>query len=176
MLSTMAVVALSVDLAWYELGRRHGARVLVGLCRLSVEPDLCVRRAQNVFGRYGARAMILAKFLPGVTTVLPPLAGIFAVGRIRFALYEIAGVLLWAGTWIGVGYVFSDAVTVIAVRVGALGVRLAVGGSHDLVMEPVPVARGCVGEGRIPDLEPVLLAPPPRRAQRQRPISLHMRT
>ena len=58
----------------------------------------------------------------------------------------------------------------------AVGVRLAVGGSHDLVMEPVPVARGCVGEGRIPDLEPVLLAPPPRRAQGQRPISLHMRT
>jgi len=126
MLTTMAVVALSVDLAWYEFGRRHGARVLVGLCRLSLEPDFCVRRAQNVFGRYGARAMIFAKFLPGVTTVLPPMAGIFAVGRIRFALYDLAGVFLWAGTWIGVGYVFSDAVTVIAVRVGALGVRLAI--------------------------------------------------
>src|SRR3989454_9918683 len=50
MLSTMAVVALSVDLTWYELGRRHGARVLVRLCRLSVEADLCVRLAQNVVG------------------------------------------------------------------------------------------------------------------------------
>jgi membrane protein DedA with SNARE-associated domain len=126
MLSAMAIVALSVDLAWYEFGRRRGAHVLTGLCRLSLEPDFCVRRAESVFIRYGVRAMLVAKFVPGVSTVLPPLAGMFAVDRMRFALYEIAGVLLWAGVWIGLGYVFSDAVTVIALHVATLGLRLGV--------------------------------------------------
>src|SRR5437588_6972173 len=64
MLSTMMVVALSVDLGWYEVGRRRGARVLTGLCRLSLEPDFCVRRAEHVFIRYGVRALLVAKFVP----------------------------------------------------------------------------------------------------------------
>jgi membrane protein DedA with SNARE-associated domain len=126
MLSTMASVALIVDFAWYELGRRRGAPVLRGLGRLSLEPDLCMRRAEKVFASYGAGGMLLAKFVPGLTLVLPPLAGVFAVGRVRFAAYEVAGVLLWAGTWIGVGYAFSDAVAVIAARVERLGLWLVV--------------------------------------------------
>ena len=126
MLSTLAAVALIVDFAWYELGRRRGALVLRSLCRLSREPDVCVRRAETSFARYGARGMLVAKFVPGLTTVLPPLAGAFGVGRVRFAAYELAGVLLWAGTWIGVGYVFSDAVAVIAACVATLGLWLAV--------------------------------------------------
>ena len=126
MLSTMVAVALIVDFAWYEFGRRRGAQVLKGLCRLSREPDYCVRRAGKVFARYGARGMLVAKFVPGLTTVLPPLAGVFAVGRVRFAVYELAGVLLWAGTWIGVGYAFSDAVAVIAARVAKLGLWFVV--------------------------------------------------
>jgi membrane protein DedA with SNARE-associated domain len=126
MLGTLAIVALTVDFAWYEFGRRRGARVLTGLCRLSLEPDFCVRRAQNVFARFGASAMLVAKFVPGFTTIVPPLAGVVAVGRIRFALYDLAGVLLWAGLWIGVGYVFSDAVAVIAGRVATLGLHLGI--------------------------------------------------
>jgi len=110
MLGTLAMADLAVDFAWYEFGRRRGARVLTGLCRLSLEPDFCVRRAQNLFARFGVSAMLVAKFVPGLTTIVPPLAGVVAVGRIRFALYDLVGVLLWAGLWIGVGYVFSDAV------------------------------------------------------------------
>jgi membrane protein DedA with SNARE-associated domain len=120
-LAAIAIVALTVDLAWYELGRARGAAVLARLCRLSMEPDTCVRRAEGVFTRHGARAMLVAKFAPGLTTVMPPLAGIFAVGRLRFALYEIAGVLLWAGTWIGVGYLFSDAIVLVAARAARFG-------------------------------------------------------
>jgi len=126
MLSTMAAVALIVDFAWYELGRRRGAQVLRILGRLSPEPDLGVRRAEKVFARYGAGGMLVAKFVPGLTMVLPPLAGVFAVGRVRFAVYELTGVLLWAGMWIGVGYAFSDAVAVIAASVEKLGLWFVV--------------------------------------------------
>jgi membrane protein DedA with SNARE-associated domain len=120
-IGAIAVVALAVDLIWHELGRRRGARVLLGLCRLSLEPDVCVRRTENLFLRHGIRALLVAKFLPGLTTVMPPLAGIFGVPRLRFAVYDVAGVLLWAGLWAGTGYVFSETIEAVARRVADLG-------------------------------------------------------
>src|SRR5262245_24053706 len=51
-IAAIAVAALSADFGWYELGRRRGATVLTKLCRLSLEPDSCVRRAETVFTRY----------------------------------------------------------------------------------------------------------------------------
>jgi len=120
-LGAISIVALAVDFGWYELGRRRGAGVLVRLCRLSLEPDSCVRRAESIFARHGARGMLAAKFIPGLTTVMPPLAGVFAVARLRFALYDLAGVLLCAGTWLGLGYVFSDAIVLITARATKLG-------------------------------------------------------
>jgi membrane protein DedA with SNARE-associated domain len=120
-LGAIVAVALPVDLLWHELGRRRGARVLSSLCRLTLEPDSCVRRTENLFLRHGVRAMLAAKFLPGLTTVMPPLAGVFGVPRLQFALYEVAGVVLWAGFWAGLGYAFSDAIEVAIVRATALG-------------------------------------------------------
>ena len=117
----IAVVALPVDLVWHELGRRRGARVLSGLCRLTLEPDVCVRRTENLFLRHGVRALLVSKFLPGLTTVMPPLAGVFGVPRLRFVLYDLAGIVLWAGLWLGVGYAFSEAIEVVVRRVSALG-------------------------------------------------------
>jgi membrane protein DedA with SNARE-associated domain len=118
-LGAMCVAALAVDFVWYELGRRRGAWLLARFRQVS--PDACVRRAESIFARHGARGMLAAKFLPGLTTIMPPLAGVFAVSRVRFALYDLAGVLLWAGTWLALGYSFSDAIVLIAARVTALG-------------------------------------------------------
>ena len=120
-IGAMAVVALAVDFAWYELGRRRGAPVLSRLCRVSLEPDTCVRRAESIFGRHGAQGLLVSKFVPGLTTVMPPLAGVFAVGRVRFAAYDLVGVLLWAGTWVTLGYIWSDAITLVAARASGLG-------------------------------------------------------
>jgi len=126
MMATLAVVALAVDFGWYEFGRLRGVLVLRRLCRLTWEPDSCVHRAQDVFTRFGVRAMLVSKFVPGLTTILPPLAGIFAVGRVQFALYELAGVWIWSGLWMGLGYVFSDAVALIAGRVASFGANVAI--------------------------------------------------
>jgi membrane protein DedA with SNARE-associated domain len=120
-LVAIAAVALPVDLVWHELGRRRGAPVLLRLCRVSLEPDVCVRRTQGLFERHGVRALLIAKFLPGLTTVMPPLAGVFGVPRPRFALYDLAGVVLWAGFWMATGYVFSETIEMIARRVSTLG-------------------------------------------------------
>ena len=125
-LGAIVVVALPVDLAWYELGRRRGAEALGRLCRMSLRPESAVGRTERVFAHYGAQFILIAKFVPGLTTLVPPLAGIAGLGRVRFAIFEVGGVLLWAGTWVGLGYFFSDAVASIALAATRLGRMLGV--------------------------------------------------
>jgi membrane protein DedA with SNARE-associated domain len=95
------------DNAWYEAGRRRGSAVLKLLCRISLEPDSCVRQAQVLFARHGVRTLLVCKFIPGLAAVAPPLAGIFGMRRIRFVLFAGAGALLWIVSIEGIGYVFG---------------------------------------------------------------------
>jgi len=64
-LGAALAASLPPDLVWYELGRRRGGRILGLLCRVSLEPDSCVRRAENLFMRRGRKALLIAKFFPG---------------------------------------------------------------------------------------------------------------
>ena len=100
--------ALPPDLAWYYLGRQRGGRVLGFLCRLSLEPDSCVRDTENLFHRNGPRGLLLAKFVPGFSTVAPPLAGIVGMSPATFVLYDIGGTLIWAAASAGVGALFTN--------------------------------------------------------------------
>ncbi len=120
------VASLAADLVWYALGRTRGGSVLRLVCRVSLEPDSCVRRTENVFLRYGVRALIFAKVVPGLSTVAPPLAGIVGVSLPRFVAYSSLAALLWAGAWGGLGYVAGDALERVASQSGRLGTVLAV--------------------------------------------------
>lgn len=104
-LSTLAAVV--ADAIWYELGRRKGTRILELLCRISLEPDSCVRRTEDLFARHGAKSLLVAKFVPGLSTVAPPLAGIFRMRWSRFLAFNTAGAALWTGTYVTLGWLFS---------------------------------------------------------------------
>jgi membrane protein DedA with SNARE-associated domain len=121
-LSTAAT--LLADLIWYELGRRKGMRVLQLLCRISLEPDSCIRRTEDTFARHGARSLLVAKFLPGLSTVAPPLAGVFQMRLARFLSFDSAGAALWIATFVGLGYAFSDQLEQIVAQSGRLGAGL----------------------------------------------------
>lgn len=110
----VVVASLIADLLWYELGRRRGMAVLRLLCRISLEPDSCVRRTQNSFGRRGSSSLLIAKFIPGFNTVAPPLAGILKMSPARFVLFDTAGILLWVAVFGGLGYVFTEQLEEIA--------------------------------------------------------------
>ncbi|MGH8616501.1 MAG: VTT domain-containing protein [Burkholderiales bacterium] len=104
----MAVVAsLLGDAIWYAGGRLYGHRVLKTLCRISIEPDSCVKQTEGIFERWGALSLLVAKFVPGFATVAPPLAGAMRLGVIRFAFYSSAGAALWAGAAVAAGVVFA---------------------------------------------------------------------
>src|SRR5262245_32815055 len=80
--------SLLADLIWFCLGRHYGNQVLKLVCRISLEPDSCVRRTQNVFARYGMRGVIAAKFIPGLSALVPPMAGSSRVGVGRFFFFD----------------------------------------------------------------------------------------
>jgi membrane protein DedA with SNARE-associated domain len=113
--------SLLPDLIWYEIGRRKGGRVLGVICRISLEPDSCVRRTEDLFVRRGWTALLIAKFFPGLSTIAPPLAGMVAIPRARFVVLDSMGALVWAGAWMSLGYLFSDALAVVAAWASRLG-------------------------------------------------------
>jgi membrane protein DedA with SNARE-associated domain len=118
----LAVLASSLsDMLWYQLGHRKGIKVLRWLCRISLEPDSCVRRTETLFEQQGARSLLIAKFIPGLSAVATPLAGIFHMRLRRFLLFDILGALLWAGTFLGLGFVFADQLEEVAARASVLG-------------------------------------------------------
>jgi membrane protein DedA with SNARE-associated domain len=130
-IAVAVVAALLADLIWYELGRRRGSSMLNLLCRLSLEPDSCVRRTQNLFDRHGAGCLIYAKFVPGLSTAAPPLAGLTGMNRWRFVLLDAVGGVVWAAAAGGTGYILKDELERIAIpalRMGRWLVVLLAGG------------------------------------------------
>ena len=125
-ISCAVFAALASDSMWFQLGRRKGVRVLQLLCRISLEPDSCVRRTQVSFGRSGARVLLVAKFIPGLNAMAAPLAGIIRMGWRRFVLFDLLGALLWVSAFTITGYAFSGELERIADRAAYLGSGLLV--------------------------------------------------
>ena len=113
--------ALTSDSVWFQLGRHKGIKVLQLLCRISLEPDSCVRRTEGIFSKQGARSLLVAKFLPGLGLVTPPLAGIFRMRFRRFLLFDAVGSTLWAGAFLALGYVFAGQIERVASNLASLG-------------------------------------------------------
>jgi membrane protein DedA with SNARE-associated domain len=119
------------DVFWYAFGKRRGAVVLNLLCRIALEPDSCVRRTETRFERWGARTLLICKFVPGLNTAAPALAGMVGVPYGRFAAFDIAGGLLWALAYTLLGFIFSkqlDRVAADAHLVGGWLLLVFIGG------------------------------------------------
>jgi membrane protein DedA with SNARE-associated domain/rhodanese-related sulfurtransferase len=120
-LGSAAAGSMVADLIWFYLGRQYGSRVLGLVCRISLEPDTCVRRTQGVFTRYGVNAIIAAKFIPGLSTLASPLAGSSGVSLFRFLAFDGTGALLYVGSFVLVGVVFSHQLEQVIAALASLG-------------------------------------------------------
>lgn len=120
-LGLSVLACLMADFLWFYLGRYRGTQVVALLCRMSLEPDTCVRKTVNVFTRYGWRGIIVAKFVPGMSTVTPPLAGMAGVSAGQFFLVDGVASVLYSAGFILLGYVFSDQITRIAAALNHFG-------------------------------------------------------
>src|SRR6266581_4789298 len=109
------------DTLWYVAGRRYGRRVMRLLCRISLSPDSCVRQTEYQFGRWGGLTLVLAKFIPGLSTIAPPLAGATRLAWAPFLFWNGLGIALWAAAPIGDLIVRLEDLGVLAIElIGAL--------------------------------------------------------
>jgi membrane protein DedA with SNARE-associated domain len=104
------VASLISDYLWFWLGRRYGYRILRLLCRISLSPDSCVRDTEANFQKWGMKSLLVAKFIPGFSTVAPPLAGATGARVISFVIYDSLGAAIWAGAAVAVGRAFHQAI------------------------------------------------------------------
>jgi len=108
LVAIVAACAIS-DSVWYFLGRKYGNSVVRLLCRLSLESTTCVRKTNNYFTRHGSKALLIAKFLPGLSTVAAPIAGQTGMAYSQFLAFDLAGALIWSLTTTLAGRFFGDA-------------------------------------------------------------------
>lgn len=113
--------AVLADTFWYLTGRRIGMRVLRLLCKVSLSPDSCVRQTESIFARWGARSMLVAKFIPGFASVSTALAGAVRMRYWKFLIFDALGALLWVGAAVSLGYLFREAVNDVVDTLAALG-------------------------------------------------------
>ena len=100
------LAATLADSIWFFAGQRFGRRVLGLLCRLSLSPDSCVRQSEISFARRGVATLVVAKFVPGLSLIAPPLAGALGMQARIFSVFNLAGTVLWAGSGIASGVIF----------------------------------------------------------------------
>lgn len=134
MLAASVLASMIADWAWYLAGRAFGYRVLAGLCRLSINPGSCVSTAEARFLRWGVWSLVMAKFIPGFSTVAPPIAGSLRMPLPSFMVAASLGAAFWAGTALLAGWLLraevqtaiealsghgTTAITMIALGLGA---------------------------------------------------------
>jgi membrane protein DedA with SNARE-associated domain/rhodanese-related sulfurtransferase len=109
---TAAIVAsVLADWVWYLAGRAFGYRVLSGLCKLSINPGSCVSQTEARFVRWGLGSLVFAKFIPGFSTVAPPIAGSLRMRLPGFLLAAATGAALWAGLALAAGWLLRKEVS-----------------------------------------------------------------
>jgi membrane protein DedA with SNARE-associated domain len=103
------VACLTADTTWFLIGRRYGHHVLRILCKLSMEPTICVRRTQDSFGKRRELTLMFAKFVPGLAMLAAPVAGENGMSLPAFLLYDGIGATLWLTALLTAGRLFGDA-------------------------------------------------------------------
>ena len=94
------------DWVWYAAGRHYGSRIMRLVCRVSQSPDSCVLESEGMLTRWGGGSLVLAKFIPGVSLVAPPMTGAMRMPFWQFVLYDAVAALVWTLAYLLLGLVF----------------------------------------------------------------------
>ena len=117
---------LAADGIWFWLGRRWGSRALWLLCRFSADPRKSFQNANQKFRRHGLRVLCVAKFVPGLDVVMPPLVGAEGAPLMGFLAHDMLGGLLWSGFYVGLGYLFCSEVDLAIIWAKHFGTALGI--------------------------------------------------
>jgi membrane protein DedA with SNARE-associated domain/rhodanese-related sulfurtransferase len=115
------IACLVADCGWYLVGEIYGIRVLKLLCRISLEPDSCVSQTQSRFERWGINSLLIAKFVPGLAIIAPPLAGAMRIGWRKFIVLSTLGAVIWVGSAIAAGMLFRSQIDKLLLHMDRIG-------------------------------------------------------
>jgi membrane protein DedA with SNARE-associated domain/rhodanese-related sulfurtransferase len=118
------------DVVLYQAGRWRGGPVMRGLCSFSLAPDTCVRSTETSFQRLGWKALVIAKFIPGLALFAAPVAGVLRMPASSFLAFDAIGSLLYNVAVIGLGYALHDQLDTVVGwfrAVGTAAILLVVG-------------------------------------------------
>ncbi|WP_424707706.1 DedA family protein [Kitasatospora acidiphila] len=108
-LLSAVVGALAGAQVGYLIGKRGGRALLARSERKALKQG--VARAEELLAQYGhAKAIVLARFIPVVRTVLNPMAGVLEVPQRTFALWQVVGGLVWSVGVVLAGYALGSSV------------------------------------------------------------------
>ena len=117
--------SMAADGVWFWLGRRWGSRVIRAVCSLTRDPQRSRERAHRIFARWGLRLLLIAKFIPVLDGLSPPLAGAEGASVKGFVTYDAGGSLLWSSTYVLLVFVFAHQLDGIIHTVQRFGALLA---------------------------------------------------
>ncbi|WP_353233944.1 rhodanese-like domain-containing protein [Diaphorobacter ruginosibacter] len=121
LVAVAVLAALIADVFWYAAGRNYGHAVLGKICRISLSPDACIRQTEQVYGRWGPKSLLIAKFIPGFASIASALAGTVGTPLAVFVLFDALGALIWVGSAVFLGSLFSTTVQDLLDVLAALG-------------------------------------------------------
>jgi len=115
------IACLLADCGWYLVGQIYGIKVLKLLCRISLEPDSCVSQTQSRFERWGINSLVIAKFVPGLAIIAPPLAGAMRIGWRKFIVLSTLSAAVWVGSGIAAGMLFRSQIDKLLLHLDRFG-------------------------------------------------------
>jgi membrane protein DedA with SNARE-associated domain/rhodanese-related sulfurtransferase len=118
---TGAAATMVADLSWFAGARKRGRGMLRTLCRLSLSPESCVRQTESLFGKIGPWSLLIAKFVPGLTTITVSLAGMTKTPFALFLLLDLIGASLFVAVPVVAGWLFRDAIADVLLTLAQFG-------------------------------------------------------
>lgn len=107
----IAMIACELaDSIWYGVGRRYGHWSMAQVCRISLEPDTCIRKNRNLYLRVGPKLLIVAKIVPGLGALSTLMAGATRTRYLTFLLFDGIGSALWISSGLALGIIFQRAI------------------------------------------------------------------
>ena len=105
----LALVAMIIgDTLLFLAGKWTGWTLLGFLCKVSANPETCILRSAESFYKRGKTTLVIAKFIPGVNTMGPPLAGSMKMPFSQFLRYDMMGAALYVLAYFTLGFLGRD--------------------------------------------------------------------
>lgn len=103
----LIIAAIFGDALNYRIGRFFGPHALEKRHRRFIK-QAHLERTQHFYERYGAKTIVIARFVPIVRTFAPFLAGVGEMSYLKFLTYNIVGGIAWVFLFIFLGFYFGE--------------------------------------------------------------------